>query len=121
MSKNVLLVGKNHKCLRGKDKVVLTPEQNNTLMTYAFTVAKHTELDQKFVLNEMYEAIRIFCEHHMLPCFASYDDVDTATKLQIIKDIAEIMFNRLKPFVNEKVLDYALVQAIYTITTFMIN
>jgi hypothetical protein len=117
MSKVVFLVEKNQKCLRDKDRLVLTPEQNNTVMAYANTVAKHTELDLKFILNEVYQSIRIFCEHHTLPCFASYNDVDVSIKLQIIQDIAEILFNRLTPFVNQKLLDYALTQALYTISS----
>ncbi|MFX0184252.1 MAG: hypothetical protein ACFE95_14305 [Candidatus Hodarchaeota archaeon] len=121
MSKVVLLVDKNHKCLREKGKIVLTPEQNNIVMAYANMVAKHTELDIKFVLNEVYQSIRFFCEHHMLPCYASYNDVDVSIKLQIIQGIAEILFNRLSPFVNEKLLDYALTQALYAISSLYMN
>ena len=117
----ILLAGKNHKCLRKKGRIVLTPEQNNTVMAYANTVAKHTELDLKFILNKVYEAIQIFCEHHLVPCFASYTDVDVTVKFQIIEGITEILYDHLSAFVNETILDYALTQALYTISSLYLN
>ena len=121
MTNVILLDKKNHKCFQKKGRIVLTPEQNNTVMAYANTVAKHTELELKFVLNEVYESIHIFCVLHMLPCFASYNDANVSIKLQIIQGIAEILYDRLRAFVSEKLLDYALAQALYTISSLYLN
>lgn len=117
MSESIFLVDENHECLKNKDRIILTRNQNNTVMMYASTITKHTELEQEFVLNEVYKTIRIFCRKHMVPCYASYDDEKISTKLQIINCINEIIFDRLKPLVNEKVLDFALAQAFHTVTT----
>lgn len=68
-----------------------------------------------FILGEVYEAIGIFTKNHILPCYASYNDVDISIRLQIIKKTAEILFARLKPLVNEKELDFAMNQALNTI------
>ncbi|MFX0209973.1 MAG: hypothetical protein ACFFDT_28590 [Candidatus Hodarchaeota archaeon] len=121
MANVILLAGKNNKCIRKKGRIVLTPEQNNTVMAYADTVARHTELDLKFILNEVYESIQSFCEHHLLPCFASYNDADVSIKLQIIQGITEILYDRLRPLVNDKLLDYALAQTLHTISYLYLN
>jgi hypothetical protein len=115
VSPKILIVDEKHKCQTSQDMIILSRKQNKVAMVYASTIARHTELELPFVLNEVYDAIQTFCKKHTLPCFASYNDREISIKLQIIDEINEIVFNRLKPLVNEKALDYALTQALYTV------
>ncbi len=112
----ILVVDEKHKCLMNQDKIILTRKQDNAALVFASAIAKHTELELPFVLNEVYESIRIFCKKHTVPCFASYNDGDISIKLLIINQINEILFNRLKPLVNEKVLDHAVTQALHRVS-----
>ncbi|NHJ01684.1 MAG: hypothetical protein EAX86_06045 [Candidatus Heimdallarchaeota archaeon] len=115
MNTNVLLVDESFRCLKAKNRIVLTSKQNNLVLAFSYAIAKHTELNSKFVLSEVYESIYIFANNNMLSCFACYDFHDPAVSLKIIDGVSQVLYNRFKPLVSEEVLNFSLKQAVQEI------
>ena len=89
MEANILLVNESFRCLKAKDQIILTPGQNNLVLAFSYALAKHTELNPKFVLSEVYESLYIFAKSHMLSCFACYNFQNQDIVLKIIDGVTQ--------------------------------